>query len=478
MEEADRLNFTEMKAKFTFLYAANLKHNYQKDVLSLYFLNKAAEYTYLSKGLTDLQKSFTFSGLSRIYYQFDNFDRAIQFGKEVEKRNGDKTETFLTLDVMATCYFKLQQYDSALIYFDKSLRMFHSEFGNDKGKRGWQGILVGQKGHVYKAKHEWDEAIRSYRIGIEDTYKNNLWDNTCGFAINLADIYLIKNQLSEATQLIPIARQTTQSSGNESDKFQLHEMLMKYYTLSGQINLILPHKDSAQYWSAVLEQRRGKNVQIQADLRLETERRLHLETSLNESIKQQQINRIVAIVIVGLLTVIAFVLVLRYQLLMKLKDKELKIQQQAAEKKLLLEQEKAKQQQLVAQLKLEEFTNIIIAKNKQIELLLSENDEVQITANIQQLLNNTLLTDKQWLRFKELFEQVHTGYLQRLREKIPSISPAEIRFMALAKLQLNTREMASSLGVSVNAVRNVWFRLRKKVDLPEEATWQNLADEI
>jgi DNA-binding transcriptional regulator YiaG len=178
------------------------------------------------------------------------------------------------------------------------------------------------------------------------------------------------------------------------------------------------------------------------------------------------------------LTAIAFVLILRYQLVLKIKEKELKIQQQEAEKKLLEEQEKAKQEQLIAQLKLEEFTNIIIAKNKQIELLQAENEKGNNTVSIQQLQNNTLLTEEQWINFKTLFDKVHAGYLQRLKEKIPGISPAEIRLMALAKLKLDTKEMASSLGVSTNAVRNVWFRLKKKIDLPEDATWNDLADQM
>ena len=478
LEEADRLDFAEIKMKIAFLYAANLKFNYQKDVLALYYLNKAVEYTYLAKKVTDRQKALHFSGIARIYYQFDDFPHAIEFGKEVEKSHVEKTEKFLTLDVIGASYLKLKKYDSALVYFDKGLKMLSSEFKNDKDKKGWFGILVGKKGHVYKATNQLDSAIRCYEIGIEDTYKNKLLDNTCGFAINLADLFVDRHELAKAEKLILLARQATQSSGNEEDRLQLHRLLTKYYTALGQINRVVLHKDSAQYWAAVIEKRRGKNVQIQADLRLETERRLHLETTLQENIKQQKANRFIAIIIVGLLTAIAFVLVLRYQLLMKLKDKELTIQQQEAEKKLLLEQEKAKQEQIIAQLKLEEFTNIIIAKNKQIELFQLAESQQEHSESVQQLLNNTLVTEEQWANFKALFDKVHVGYLQRLKEKIPGISPAEIRFMALAKLQLSTREMATSLGVSVNAVRNVWFRLRKKVDLPDDATWHDLVKQI
>lgn len=476
--EADRIDFEDIKVSLAFLYSANLKLNYQQDVLSLYYLHQAIAYCYAAKMISPYKKGYFFSGATRVFYQFDDFASAVKYGQEVEKYNIDKTAQFLTLDVVGMAFLKRQNYDSALVYFDKGLHMFQAEFASDKNKQGWYGILTGNKAHVYKATGQFDTAINHYKIGIEDTYKHKLWDNTCRFAVALADLYLTQNKVAEAAKLISVAKQTTQSQGNESDKYQLHQFLSKYYTQVGNMPLVIAHKDSTQYWASILEKRRGKNVQIQADLKLETERRQNAERTLDENIRQQKANRVIAIVIILLLTAIAFVLVLRYKLLMQVKEKELKIQQQEAETKLLMEQERAKQEQLVAQLKLEEFTNLIIAKNQQIELLLSENNEAHTSASIQQLQNNTLLTEEQWIGFKELFEQVHTGYLQRLKEKIPGISPAEIRFMALAKLKLDTREMASSLGVSVNAVRNVWFRLRKKVNLPEDATWQDLVDNI
>lgn len=478
LAEADRIDFEDIKVSLAFLYSANLKSNYQQDVLSLYYLHRAIAACYAAEMMSPFKKGYFFSGACRVSYQFDDFENAIKYGQEVEKYDIEKTEKFLTLDVVGMSYLKSKNYSDALRYFEKGLRMFNTYFTNDPHKKGWYGILMGNLAHVYKATGQADKAQQYYQIGIEDTYKNKLWDNTCRFVVGLADLYLAQQKVAEAAKLIPLARLTTHSQGNEFDQYQLHQFLSKYYSILGNMPSLIMHKDSVQYWAEVLEKRRGKNVQIQADLKLETERRQNMETTLQENIRQQQINRIIAIVVILLLAVIAFVLVLRYQLLMNVKEKELKIQQQEVERRLLLEQENAKQEQLVARLKLEEFTNLIIAKNKQIELLIAESNEAHTSAGLQQLQNNTLLTEEQWANFRVLFEQVHTGYLQRLKDKIPNISPAEIRFMALAKLQLNTREMASSLGVSVNAVRNVWFRLRKKIDLPEDATWQDLADNI
>lgn len=478
LEEADRVDFAEIKSALTFLYAVNLRLNYQQDVQSLYFLNKSIEYSNRLKEDNSTQKGLLLSGVTRIFYQFDDFANAVRYGKEVEKYDINQVEKFLTLDIVGVSYLKLKNYDSAQIYVDKSLRMFHQDFAKDDDKKVWYGILMGNKAHVFKGLGNLTSAIQHYRIGIEETSKHNLLDNTCRFAIGLADLYLAQNNITEASKLISLAKQATYSQGNESDHLQLHRLLSNYYKQAGNMSLVVFHKDSTQYWAEILEKRRGKNVQIQADLKLETERRRNVEITLDENIRQQEINRIITIVIILLVTGIAFVWILRQRLMMKLKEKELKIQQQEADKQLLLEQEKANREQLLAQLKLEEFTNIIVAKNKQIEMLEAENDRGKNDTSIRQLQSNTLLTEEQWVSFKTLFDKVHVGYLQRLKEKISGISPAEIRFMALAKLKLDSKEMASSLGVSPNAVRNVWFRLRKKIDLPEDITWNDFADTI
>lgn len=478
LEEADKVDFAEIKSALTFLYAVNLSLNYQQDVQSLYFLNKAIDYSSALRAGTSTQKGLLLSGVTRIFYQFDDFANAVKYGKEVEKYDINKVEKFLTLDILGTSYLKLKNYDSAQIYIDKSLQMFHNDFAKEDDKKVWYGILMGNKAHVFKGLGNVTRAIQYYRIGIEETYKYNLLDNTGRFAIGLADLYLAQNNRAEAGKLISLAKKATYSQGNESDHLQLHRLLSNYYKSVGEMALVVLHKDSIQYWTEVLEKRRGKNVQIQADLKLETERRQNAEMTLDENIRQQKVNRIITIVIILLVTSIAFVGILRQRLLMQVKEKELRIQQQEAEKLLLLEQEKAKREQILAQLKLEEFTNIIVAKNKQIEMLETENERGNNDASIRQLQNNTLLTEEQWVSFKLLFEKVHEGYLQRLKDKIPGISPAEIRLMALAKLKLDSKEMASSLGVSPNAVRNVWFRLRKKIELPEDVTWNEFADNI
>ncbi|MEQ1743914.1 MAG: hypothetical protein ABMA02_00685 [Saprospiraceae bacterium] len=81
---------------------------------------------------------------------------------------------------------------------------------------------------------------------------------------------------------------------------------------------------------------------------------------------------------------------------------------------------------------------------------------------IQQLLRRTILTEQDWVEFQELFERVYPNFIQDQKTRHPDATPAELRYLVLEKLGLNTRAMAGMLGVSDGTIRQTRFRLRKK----------------
>lgn len=88
---------------------------------------------------------------------------------------------------------------------------------------------------------------------------------------------------------------------------------------------------------------------------------------------------------------------------------------------------------------------------------------------ITQLMELAILTEQDWERFRQLFDQVYPNYLLRLRQKYPTLSPAEIRIICLSRLSLSTKEMGNMLGVSADTVVKTRYRIRKKANLAEGA---------
>jgi DNA-binding CsgD family transcriptional regulator len=59
---------------------------------------------------------------------------------------------------------------------------------------------------------------------------------------------------------------------------------------------------------------------------------------------------------------------------------------------------------------------------------------------------------------------------------MPDLTPGETRFVALLKLKLNTKEMMAVLGISASTIRNYRLRLRRKLELDEEASIEDMME--
>src|SRR5690606_22334142 len=81
---------------------------------------------------------------------------------------------------------------------------------------------------------------------------------------------------------------------------------------------------------------------------------------------------------------------------------------------------------ILSELKLNDFKKRIQEKTKLVENLKKELQNLPNTDRnlLVQLQQSTILTEDDWKRFKSTFEQVHSGFLNRMKEKYPEMSPA------------------------------------------------------
>jgi tetratricopeptide (TPR) repeat protein len=86
----------------------------------------------------------------------------------------------------------------------------------------------------------------------------------------------------------------------------------------------------------------------------------------------------------------------------------------------------------------------------------------------ERLTQLTILTEEEWINFKNLFDTAFPGITISLRERYPALTAAEMRLMSLTYLGISSQSMASMLGVSAETVRKTRQRLRKKIDIWEQ----------
>jgi tetratricopeptide (TPR) repeat protein len=134
---------------------------------------------------------------------------------------------------------------------------------------------------------------------------------------------------------------------------------------------------------------------------------------------------------------------------------------------------------------LEYYTRAMVEKSERIEELRTQiekfREEVpdvsqERVENLAQILNLSILTERDWEEFKTLFEQVHPNFFAGLKIKYPALSAAEVRLSALLKLNLSNKEIANMLGISADSVHKARYRLRKKLELTPEQELPEVID--
>lgn len=91
---------------------------------------------------------------------------------------------------------------------------------------------------------------------------------------------------------------------------------------------------------------------------------------------------------------------------------------------------------------------------------------------LSELKHYIILTEDDWSNFQQLFEKVKPGVIANLNERYPNLSSADLRYILLSMLNFSHKEMAASLGISVDSLRVTWHRLRKKLNIPATTTIQ------
>jgi ligand-binding sensor domain-containing protein/DNA-binding CsgD family transcriptional regulator len=130
-----------------------------------------------------------------------------------------------------------------------------------------------------------------------------------------------------------------------------------------------------------------------------------------------------------------------------------------------------KKQLATTTMHLVEKTNFINSVKTKLGEVLDTKKEKDIHLGIRRVIKSierNVAEDKHWEEFEQHFDEVHHGFLKKLRNNFPTITPQEIKLSAYLRLNLTTKEIANLLKVSVRAVEMARFRLRRRLDVGKE----------
>ena len=469
LQQAYAINDEYLTATVSWWYGETMFFCNQIELSTMYCLNAVEILD--KKGITAESHKYQFLG--ELFYLTRDLDKGIYYIRRSIKNEKDtshdaRVNTMSRWNTIALCWQKIGNYDSAFYYYDIAMQM-----ANALNSEVWKGIISGNKGYTYFLQKKYDIAKPVLEFDYRSSKQYGEIANAAHALQMIARINLMQGKKDSALLQVKEALRMLQQQPQPLPHF-----LQDLYYTTADVYRVLGNSDSFYHYSQLYNNLHDSIERGVANSRLEIARlRLDNQSNVSEirdlqkekDAEKRERNFIIAAIV---LAAIVGLLILNRQRLKSRYQRQLAFQQKvAAEKELTA----AKEQ-------LDMFTQSVIEKTKVIEQLEQQVANKPLTDEQQQLANElsrqTILTEEDWEKYKTLFEKVYPGFFLKLKEMVPDITVAERRMAALIRLHLNTKQMASMLGISPDSVYKNRQRLRKRLQLDDELATETYLTKI
>lgn len=399
--------------------------------------------------------------LAEALFTVGEYKDCIMYGKKAltawhRSSQADKFQAITCMNTVALGYQRQQEYDSALFFYTEALKIAERQ-----NLPVWTGIISGNMAQIYYEQQRYDTAytlfMKDYRAsrdsGFYDNAGNSLqWASRTSLALGKKQRALA--EVRESFQLLKL--------------WPVAEYLRNAYFTAMQLFKAMADYDSAFYYSNLyatlndsLERVRVANNHAIMQARL---------SDMASQYTSQKLSRQKRTALTVRNIIIAFILVLSSFILFIVKRTRTKAKLEKCktdQEKLSLEQEmvSARNQLNVVTVNMFEKTGLI---EKLEEQLRGNEATAEYQAVLSDITRLAILTETDWSEFKSIFETIHPGFFVKLTNKFPDITSAEQRMAALTRLHLNSRQIASMLGISVDSVHKSRQRLRQRFKVGTE----------
>jgi hypothetical protein len=112
-----------------------------------------------------------------------------------------------------------------------------------------------------------------------------------------------------------------------------------------------------------------------------------------------------------------------------------------------------------------DFITTIREELKELKLKGENKETKKAMERIVKEIDTTLRIQEDWEQFEYHFDKVHGDFLNRIRSQFNDLTPSEQKLCVFLRLNLNTKEIANLLSISIRGVEVARYRLRKKLNL-------------
>ena len=372
-------------------------------------------------------KSNLFGELSFLDNKKVAIDSLLILIDEVIKTN--YTEFLPSLYLNVGSYLLHTDTDQALCYFNK---MQDLDFESSQITM----MLNGNMGFYYAIKKDYEQALNYFRVVQEMTEKNSDFENLALTYNHLSTVFEELNQNDSALFYARKHIEISQKLRSNTVAIETHQKYITTFLEASQKDLVIAEQ------KIVL-----RNRQL--------------------------------IIIAVLLFSSILIILLFYQLKLKLNAKlqhEEKISRYEKHQRKI---EKEKQKE-VLDAKIREITSyslLVSDKNRLLQLIKELNTQaldshkensIKILKKIDEIIVGNLNVDQEWNNFKMHFDKVHPNFFKKLKKKSRELTEENLKVCAYIKMSMTTKQIAQILHIADNSVTISRHRIKKKLNLPEE----------
>lgn len=445
-----------------------------KEVEYLYFFRRielimpqlfeASEYARGKNQEPVIQAAQSYKLMGWVFTNLESKDDAIYFlEKALENADQNSSEYATILSNLSQLYIIENQLSKATTYVLKA-----SKLALQVGDSLRYAKTLGDYASILSLKGIKKEAIALYKKDILISEKLHEDQNTMYATLQLAKLLFDHDKKEAAFTYLAKAEKIANSKNYfKETKLEVFQLKLKYqeFQTADQELAVIKEKESIEKELQITEGvtiKKAANWVIQKNKYLQDIEKSNIKYA--ETVKQ---NRLIIILLACLVLLISFI-VINYK-------KKLAINQLKFDQKLL----NYKNQQLKLENDLHEANSslnnqitYLRNKNSQIQKLKLEMEEfkntipqnVQINkSNLQDILDSHLMTDKNWNQFKNQFILEYPDFYNKLIREYTDLTPANMRIVLLQYLKFKNSEIASLLGITVEAVKKAKQRLKKKL---------------
>ena len=100
--------------------------------------------------------------------------------------------------------------------------------------------------------------------------------------------------------------------------------------------------------------------------------------------------------------------------------------------------------------------------------LIENKSDKRVMEPLKKVIQNKIDDSSDWEQFQNQFSAAYPKFVESLSNGYPDLRTADIKLCCYLKMSMNTKEVAKVTGLSVRAVENKRYRLRKKLNLNTE----------